>query len=115
MDEYLLILDRLFTPQQQTALVIITAGVMSLTQVFKNVYFGFFPVTSRAKKKAILWLAAFTFGVSGGVAGYLVGTPAQPLWFWIFTGVASGGTAIGLFRLFIGIMWPRIRSIASKK
>jgi len=114
MEEYLLILNKLFTPQQQTALLIITIGVMSLTQAFKNIYFGLFPVTGKARRKAILWLAAFSFGVSGGYIGYVAGIPPQPLWFWIFCGVSAGGLAIGAFQLLIGIIWPRLQNIGKK-
>lgn len=113
MDEYLAILDKLFTPQQQTALVVITFGVMSLTQAFKNIYFGFYPTKNKAKRKAILWLAAFSFGASGGYIGFLTGAPAQPLWFWIFCGVSAGGFAIGLFQLIHDVIMPRLRKPAN--
>lgn len=108
MDDLLKLFTDLFTPNQQTALVIITLGVMSLVQVFKNVYFGFYPTQGRNKKKAILWLAAFVFGVLGGVAGYFVGRPPQPLWFWMFTGAASGCAAIMLFKIFVEIEWRKM-------
>ena len=114
MDDYLKILDALFTHGQQIALAIITVSVMSLVQVFKNVYFGFYPVNSKVKKRAILWLAAFVFGAVGGVVGYFVGEP-QPLWFWIFSGVASGGTAIGIFKLITAKVWTRIKSTIINK
>ncbi len=109
MDDLLKLFTDLFTPNQQTALVIITLGVMSLVQVFKNVYFGFYPTRRRGVKRAILWLAAFIFGVLGGVAGYFVGRPPQPLWFWMFTGAASGCAAIGVFKLLIDVIWLRIK------
>ncbi len=109
MDDLSKVFTALFTPGQQTALAIITLGVMSLVQVFKNVYFGFYPTPRRGKKKAILWLAAFIFGVLGGVAGYFLGRPPQPLWFWMFTGAASGCAAIGVFKLIVDVIWPRIR------
>lgn len=112
MDEYLAILNKLFTPQQQTALIIITIGVISLTQAFKNIYFGLFPVHSKPRKKAILWLAALVFGVCGGFVGYVAGVPPQPLWFWIFCGVSAGGLAIGVFKLLVDIMWPRLKNFS---
>jgi len=115
MNEYMEILNRFLTPEQQTALVIITVSVMILTQAFKNIYFGLFPVSGRARKKAILWLAALMFGATGGVIGYLAGIPQQPLWFWIFCGVSSGGFAIGLFKLLIGIIWPKLQGMISKQ
>lgn len=110
------IFKQLFTPEQQTALLIITLGVMALTQVFKNVYFGFYPKHTKNVRKAVLWLAAFCFGVVGGVAGYYVGQPPQPLWFWMFTGAASGCVAVGAFKLFIEIDWRgMIRDAVSRK
>jgi hypothetical protein len=109
MDEYIQILDRLFTPQQQTALAIITIGVMSLTQAFKNIYFGFFPTQSKPKRKAILWLAALIFGMLGGYTGYLSVVPVQPLWFWIFCGVSAVGLAIGIFHLITNVILPRLQ------
>jgi len=116
MQEYIIYLQNLFTPEQQFALLIITVGVMSLVQVFKNVYFGFFPKHSKIKKRAILWLAAFVFGAFGGVAGYYVGRPPQPLWFWLFVGVASGGGAIGVFKIVIEIEWrASIVNLISRK
>jgi hypothetical protein len=108
MDDYQLLLDALFTKQQQIALTIITIGVMCMTQVFKNVYFGFFPERRKARKRAILWLAAFVFGASGGVAGHFVGVPPQPLWFWMFTGIASGAIAVLSFKIFIGTEWRKL-------
>ena len=109
MDDLLKLFTELFTPEQQTALAIITLGVMALVQVFKNVYFGFFPTSRRNKKKAIIWLAAFIFGILGGVAGYFLGRPPQPLWFWMFAGAASGCAAIGVFKLLIDVIWVRIK------
>jgi len=115
MNEYMEVLNKLFTPEQQTALVIITISVMILTQAFKNIYFGLYPVSGKARRKAILWLAALTFGISGGGIGYIAGIPQQPLWFWIFCGASSGGFAIGLFKLIIGIIWPKLQSVMSKQ
>lgn len=114
MDEYLSIINQLFTKQQQTALITITVGVISLTQVFKHVYFGFFPERRQGRKAAIIWLAAFIFGLSGGIIGYYVGIPKQPLWFWIFTGISSGALSIGVFKLIIGIIWPRLINMVKK-
>lgn len=114
MNEYIEILDKLFTQQQQIALAIITIGVMSVTQAFKNIYFGFFPQHSKNRRKAILWSAAFSFGLTGGMIGYFTGMPQQPLWFWIFCGVSCGGIAIGLFKLFVEVLWQRIKNSAIK-
>lgn len=101
MTEFLALLDALFTEQQQIALAIITIGVIAVTEVFKHVYFGFYPERRKSRKAAILWLAAFTFGLIGGIIGYFVGEPPQPLWFWVFTGFSAGAGAIGIFKLFI--------------
>lgn len=114
MDEYLDILNKLFTPQQQTALFIITIGVMSLTQAFKNIYFGFFPTSSKPKKKAIIWLFAFIMGVAAGITGFYTALPPQPLWFWLFSGVISGGGSIFLYRLIVEVIWPRLGTMIKK-
>ena len=94
----------LFSPAQQFAFLIITTGVMSLTQVFKNTFFAFYP-TSRPKKKAIIWLFAFNSGLLGGVSGYFTGMSEQKLWFWIFTGIVSGIASIGAFKFLVEIVW----------
>ena len=101
-------IGKLFTLQQQTAFAIITLGVMGATQAFKNIYFGFYDVKKAEKRKAIIWLFAYSAGVAGGLMGHFTAEPPQPLWFWIFTGVTSGGAAIGLFKLFVEIILPRI-------
>lgn len=99
-------INGLFTPAQQVAFAIITLGVMSLVQVFKHSYFPFYPTTPK-KKKAILWLFAFSCGIGGGISGYFTGMSPQPLWFWVFTGIVSGAAAIGIFKLFISIIWTK--------
>ena len=109
MDELTELLAALFTPSQQLALAIITLAVISLMQVFKNVYFGLYPTHGKNKRKAILWLVAFALGVGGGVAGYFVGEPPQPLWFWMFVGAASGCTAIVAFKLLVDIVGPLLK------
>lgn len=105
----------LFTPAQQVALAIITLAVVALTEVFKRVYFGFWPTRRKGKRVAILWLAAFSFGVVCGVGGYAIGEPPQPLWFWVFSGAASGWVAVCLFKLFVGVLWPRIKPFESTR
>lgn len=109
MDDVMAYLNKLFTPQQQTALVVITFSVMMLTQAFKNIYFGFRKVTNRDKKKAIIWMFALIAGFSGGMIGYFTAIPAQPLWFWIFSGVSAGGMAIGAFIVIVEKIYPRIK------
>ena len=110
MGEILTALSAVFTKEQQIALAIIMVGVMIVTQAFKKIYFGFNPVRNTPKKEAIIWLAAVSFGAIGGILGYLVAIPPQPLWFWVFAGIASGGAAIGLFKVLIDAIWPRIIS-----
>ena len=105
MDDLLKLFAELFTPAQQSALLIIMIGVACLTQAFKKIYFGFYPVPSRRKKVAIIWLAAVSFGALGGIAGYFVGKPPQPLWFWMFAGTAAGGAAIGVFKVLLDTKW----------
>jgi len=114
MESYLNQLIDLFSPEQKTALVVITIGVMSLSQAFKNIYFGFFPTQAKLRKKAIIWLAAFIFGLSGGLIGYYFGLPKQPLWFWIFCGVSCGGLGIAAYKLIIEMIWPRLLSLVKK-
>jgi hypothetical protein len=109
MDEVMTYLNKLFTPQQQTALVVITFSVMMLTQAFKNIYFGFNKVPSPAKKKAIIWMFALFAGFTAGIIGYYVAIPKQPLWFWIFSGVSAGGIAIGAFIVIVEKIYPRIK------
>ena len=118
LDDFRELFAELFTKDQQTALIIITVGVTVATQAFKKIYFGLRPVNNAVKKEAIIWLAAVSFGAAGGVAGYFVAIPPQPIWFWLFVGVASGGTAIGLFKLFVDAVLPglmkRLRGGMSK-
>lgn len=116
MDEFKIAaeyLDKIFTLEQQVALIIITLGVIGLTQAFKNIYFGIFPTQKPAKKKAILWLFALLAGIGGGYAGYKVGIPKQPTWFWIFCMCTTGASAIGIFKVLIEIMWPRLKAAPS--
>lgn len=104
MEEYLQYLDKLFTTSQQAALAIMTLAVMGLVQVFKNIWFGFFPERKARYKRAILWTAAFTIGVGAGIAGYYIGEPPQPLWFWMFSGASSGAGAIGVFKVIFELL-----------
>lgn len=101
------ILNDLFTPAQQIAFAIITIGVMATVQVFKHTFFAFYPFPPN-KKKACIWLFAFSAGFLGGISGHFSGMSPQPLWFWIFTGVVSGAAAIGFFKLFIEIVWRKL-------
>lgn len=108
MDNLLIYVDKFFTIQQQTALLTVTLSVMILTQAFKNIYFGFHKVKDKLKRKAIIWLWALICGFGGGMVGHLTAVPPQPIWFWIFSGVSSGGLAIGSFWLIIEVIVPRL-------
>ena len=90
----------LFTPQQQSALAIITISVIIATNQFKIIYFGFRPERREAKKRAVIHLFAVFSGAAGGVVGYSIGFPHQPLWFWIVAGIFSGGLSIGAYKIF---------------
>lgn len=107
--EYFEYIKSLFTPAQQTALGIITIAVIAATQVFKHVWFAFFPERRKSLKAAKIWLFSFCSGFLFGVAGYWIGKPPQELWFWLFCGVSSGAIAIGIYKLLIEIIWPRIK------
>lgn len=99
MDDIYQFLDKMLTAKQQAALLVITVGVSSLTQAFKNIYFGFHPVRSKPRKRAIIWSVALILGLLGGYAGYALQITPQPLWFWIFSGITSVGGSIGLFHV----------------
>ena len=109
MEDLTTYINKFFTIQQQTALLAITISVMVLTQAFKNIYFGFHNVKDKKKRKAIIWLFALVAGIGGGMAGHWTAIPAQPIWFWIFSGVSSGGLAIGAFWLIIEVALPRLK------
>jgi len=108
MEAYLNQIIDLFTPQQRLAIFAIVVSVMTLTQVFKHVYFGFWPERRKGKKAAIIWLFAFVAGILIGLFGYWAGEIKQPLWFWLFCGISSGGIAIGAYKLLIGVIWARL-------
>jgi hypothetical protein len=109
MDEVIVYLNKLFTPAQQTALIVITFSVSMLTQAFKNIYFGFHKIKDKQKKKAVIWLFALLAGFCGGLIGYYTAIPKQPLWFWIFSGVSAGGMAIGSFIIVVEKIYPRLK------
>lgn len=95
----------LFTTQQQAALGIITLCIMVATQQFKVIYFGFKPERRDAVKRAKIHLFALVAGGIAGIAGHFIGVPPQPLWFWVVSGVISGGTAIGAFKILVEVVW----------
>ena len=101
-------IGKLFTFQQQSIFAIITLTVIGATQAFKNIYFGFHKVKDKDKRKAIIWLFAVLFGLGGGLVGHVTSTVAEPLWFWIFTGIMSSGASIAIFNLFVKKVMPRL-------
>lgn len=115
MDIDIEFLKKAFTDAQWYALIFTVAGTMSLTQVFKNVYFGFFYERRKGKKKAIINLFAFSVGVIGSYIGYEIGIPKQPDWFWVLSGCISGLASIGAFKLFIEVDWLGVLGLEKKK
>jgi len=113
MDQYITQIIDLFTPAQRLAIFAIVVSVMTLTQVFKKVYFGFWPERRTTRKAAIIWLFSFTTGFLLGIAGYYIGGTVQPLWFWLFCGISSGGVSIGAYKLLIDIIWGRLAKKAA--
>ena len=98
-------IQKAFTDAQWYALIFSIAGTMSLTQIFKNVFFGFVDVKKPRVKKAILYLAVGIFGAIVSYVGYRVGIPKQPDWFWVLSGCVSGMLSIATFKLLIEMDW----------
>ena len=113
--EQLSILKEVFTESQWSALIFTIAATMSLTKVFKHVYFGFNPERRLGRKSAILWLAAFTFGILASVVGSIIGIPHQPDWFWVLSGTVSGIASIAVFKVVVEVAWPRIKGQKNAK
>ena len=91
--------SRLFTPQQQTALIVMSFCVMVITHNFKDIWFGFFPERRVAKKSAIIRLCAVLSGIILGIVGsYLI--PKQPMWFWLVSGILSSGGSIAIVDIY---------------
>ena len=109
VDKYLELVSQLFTGDQQFALFIITVSVMSLTQVFKKVFFAFMPRMSAKKTAGILTGYAFVIGVTCGAVGYYVAVPPQPLWFWLFCGASGGMVSIAVYKAVIDVIWPIVK------
>jgi len=107
-------LSKAFTDAQWYALIFTIAVTMALTNVFKNVYFGFRPERRTGKKKAIVWLASFTIGVITSYIGYRIGVPKQPQWFWFFSGSITGFASIWAYKLFIEIDWLGVIGLQKK-
>ena len=86
--------------------------------MFKPIFFGFFPMDKakdKKKKNAIIHLFVFVSGVIGGVVGYQISIPQQPLWFWVVTGLLSGIGSIVLFKLSLGVDWLGVLGLEKKK
>ena len=109
---------RLFTPTQQVALILITGCVLAVTQMFKPIFFGFYPMDKpkeKKKKNAVIHLFVFVAGITGGVVGHYISIPQQPLWFWVVTGLLSGTGSIVLFKLSLGVDWLGVFGLEKKK
>lgn len=109
---------KLFTPTQQGALLLITFCVLAVTQMFKPIFFGFYPMTKdkdKPKKNAIIHLFVFVTGITGGMIGHYISIPQQPLWFWVVTGLLSGIGSIALFKLSLGVDWLGVFGLEKKK
>lgn len=97
MEELKIITDflaRLFTPQQQTAIFIMSVCVLAATHNFKVIYFGFRPERKEKRKAAMVRLFAVVMGMSFGVIGYAITAVKEPVWFWMVSGLLSSGGAI---------------------
>jgi len=86
-------LARLFTPQQQTAVLIMSLCVLVATHNFKIIWFGFHTERREKRKAAIIRLFAVITGTLFGVIGFYI-APKEPLWFWLVSGLLSSGGAI---------------------
>ncbi len=109
---------KLFTPTQQGALLLITFCVLAVTQMFKPIFFGFYPMPKdkdKPKKNAIIHLFVFVAGITGGMIGHYISIPQQPLWFWVVTGLLSGIGSIALFKLSLGVDWLGVFGLEKKK
>lgn len=90
---------RLFTPQQQVALVIMSFCVLVITYNFKAIWFGFYPDKKPKRKAAKIRLFAVISGIALGVVGaYIV--PKQPMWFWVVSGILSSGGSIAIVDIY---------------
>lgn len=92
-------LSKLFTLQQQSALLIISLCVLVATHNFKIIYFGFRPERREKRKAAIVRLFAVCSGLLCGIGGYFIGVK-QPMWFWAVSGIISSGVTIILVDLY---------------
>lgn len=93
-------LARLFTQQQQTAILIMSLCVLVATHNFKIIWFGFHTERKIAKKAAIIRLFAVVSGTFFGVIGHYMTDIKEPLWFWLVSGLLSSGGAIIIVDLY---------------
>ena len=103
-------LDFILTAKQQVALAIITIAVMAATEIFKHIWFGFFPERRQQRKKAIIWLFTACFGMTAGIVCHFIVIPKQPLWFWLFAGLTSTILSVALYMTIIEKVWPKLKS-----
>ena len=97
MEELKIVTDflaRLFTPQQQTAIFIMSLCVLVATHNFKIIWFGFRPERREKRKAASIRLFAVVTGTLFGVVGHYITDIKEPLWFWLVSGLLSSGGAI---------------------
>jgi len=103
MDDLKIILDfltRLFTQQQQTAILIMSLCVLVATHNFKIIWFGFHTERREKRKAAIIRLFAIITGTLFGVIGHYITDIKEPLWFWLVSGLLSSGGAILIVDLY---------------
>lgn len=97
MEELKIIIDflsRLFTPQQQTSLLIMSLCVFVSTHNFKEIWFGFHVERRQKRKDATIRLFAVVAGALFGVIGHYITDIKEPMWFWLVSGLLSSGGAI---------------------
>lgn len=113
MEEYQFLIDylkRLFTPEQQIALGIMTLVVMALVEYYKNISPQFLKERKSKFKRMMIWRAALFFGVCTGIGGYFIGQPPQPLWFWAVSGILIGVSSIYVYKFLIEWLLPKVKN-----
>lgn len=103
MEELKIVIDflsRLFTPQQQTAILIMSLCVLVATHNFKIIWFGFHAERRKARKDATIRLFAVVTGSLFGVIGHYVTDVKEPMWFWLVSGLLSSGGAFLIIAIY---------------
>lgn len=90
---------RLFTTQQQAALIIMALCVMVTTHNFKIIFFGLKPERRAAVKTAKIRLFAVCAGILAGIIGSFIGGK-EPMWFWLVSGILSSAGSILLVDMY---------------